>query len=128
MPIDWAQWRLYFERNARRPLPPVSDVDISPEMRRGLITALQKFQLGESGEGRIAQRIDRIFIDGIDDDYRASLKFFVKEEMRHARILGRMIEAAGGERLRRHWTHAGFSRARNVLGVQLGCYRAFTAG
>ncbi len=116
----WSRWRVHFTDSAARPLPALSAMPVlSPAARSALAASLAIFQLGESGEGRIAHQIDRTALPGIDDDYRAALKLFVAEEGRHARILGRMVRAMGGELLSKSWTEAVFRHGRRLLGVRL---------
>jgi hypothetical protein len=109
-------WRAHFEQNRLRPLPPV-DAPVMPRAQRLLLArSLARFQLGESGEGRIAHEIDRF--EGVDADYRVALKLFVAEEGRHAGILARMVHALDGTLLKRSWTERLFTRARRLFGVR----------
>jgi len=115
----WSRWRQYFEDNARRPLPAVRAEGVPPEWWAPLGRSLAIFQVGEGGEGRIAREIERARLAGIDDDYRAALKLFVKEEGRHARILAAMVRALGGSLRRSTWTDRLFTRGRRLLGLRL---------
>lgn len=116
----WSAWRRHFERNKRRPLPRVDDAGEIPDAWRApLSRSLARFQLGEGGEGRIAKEIWRVRLPGIDDDYRFALGHFVAEEGRHARILGAMVRALGGELLRNQWTEALFVRGRRLAGTRM---------
>jgi hypothetical protein len=83
-----------------------------------MLEALQKFQLGETGEGRIAKQIDHYHSPAIDDDYRASLKLFVKEEGRHARILAGVLRSAGSDVLKGSASSSAFTVARGLVGVR----------
>jgi len=117
--MDWTSWRRHFENNAARPMPPIAVDDAVPEAwREPLARSLATFQVGEAGEGRIATEIDRARLVGIDDDYRASLKLFVREEGRHARILASMVRSLGGELLGRSWTERLFVKGRRTMGVR----------
>ena len=117
---DWAAWRQHFADRAHRPLPAVDgDLPLAEADRAALADSLAVFQLGESGEGRIAHQIDRAQLAGIDGDYRAALKLFVAEEGRHARILGQMVRAAGGRLLSQSWTEGLFRHGRRLMGVRL---------
>ncbi len=94
--MNWSSWKSHFEDNVHRPLPGVAAPPLGIAQHRALLQSVARFQLGESGEGRIAHEIDRTKLSGIDDDYRAALKRFIAEEGRHARILGTMVVALGG--------------------------------
>jgi hypothetical protein len=118
--MGWSSWREHFERNAARPLPPLrpSVHEVPAAWRGALARSLARFQVGESGEGRIAHEIDRASLPGVDADYRAALKRFVAEEGRHARILGGLVQALGGRLLARTWTERLFVHGRRLLGVR----------
>lgn len=117
----WKHWRSHFETQALRPLPPAPlDILAIPEAWRGpLCASLARFQLGEGGEGRIAREIERATLPGIDDDYRAALKLFVREEGRHARILAGMVRSLGGTLLRASWSERLFVGGRRMIGLRL---------
>lgn len=116
----WTHWRTHFETNTRRPYPGApTDIDrLPPAWREPLCASLARFQLGESGEGRIAREIQRARIPGIDADYRVALALFVKEEGRHARILAGMVRALGGVLLRQNWSERLFVAGRRLLGLR----------
>jgi hypothetical protein len=118
----WKHWRSHFETQALRPLPAApADILLKvPEAWRApLCASLARFQLGEGGEGRIAREIERATLPGIDDDYRAALKLFVREEGRHARILAGMVRALGGTLLRASWSERLFVAGRRLMGLRL---------
>jgi hypothetical protein len=115
----WSSWRRHFESNAARPVPAVDGSGVPGDWVRPLVRSLAIFQAGESGEGRIAREIDRVGLPGIDDDYRAALKLFVREEGRHAKILATAVRALGGELRRKQWSERLFVGGRRLLGVRL---------
>ncbi|PJZ58517.1 sugar transferase [Leptospira barantonii] len=119
--IEWKTWRDHFRKNEHRPLPKiVSEVlELRPNEMSSIAYSLAIFQLGESGEGRIAKEIDKTILFGIDDFYREALKLFVKEEGRHARILGECVRALKGELIESNWTERLFHFGRRLLGVRL---------
>lgn len=116
----WSAWRHHFEQNASRPLPSPGDLRevLPPETCRLLLPALARFQVGECGEGRIAREIFRADLPEIDDDYRAALGAFIREEGRHARILAAHIKTSRGTLLHDSWTRRVFSVGRRVAGVR----------
>jgi len=121
MPSPWSPWLSHFDATALRPRPevPGPPPGLDAIRRAMLARSLAVFQLGESGEGRIAREIDHCRLPGVDDTYRSALRRFVAEEGRHGRILADLVRALGGSVLRRTWTDALFTRARRLLGVRL---------
>ncbi|MFT3840963.1 MAG: ferritin-like domain-containing protein [Myxococcaceae bacterium] len=114
----WSDYLRHFEQNARRPLPEVRPESLEPVKARALARSLARFQLGEAGEGRIAHQIDTAQLPAIDDDYRAALKLFVREEGRHGRVLALIVNALGGRLLEKQWTERLFVRARRMVGIR----------
>ncbi len=119
--MAWTSWRQHFERNATRPVPLVVDATngLTADQVRELGLTLARFQLGETGEGRIAHEIRKFDDPAIDDDYCEALGLFVREEGRHARILGRCVRSLGGPRLSGTWTEDLFRHGRGLAGVRL---------
>jgi len=109
-------WLNYFEWNHanRPPVPWENGIDIEPHLRAPLIRSLQKFQIGESGEGRrlrrhAAARGDRI--------YAAAIDLFVKEEQTHATLMAKIINQLGAPLLQSEWSHNCFWLMRHLFGL-----------
>ncbi|MFT4622036.1 MAG: hypothetical protein ACI8PZ_000689 [Myxococcota bacterium] len=115
--MDWRPWRTHFELNARRQMPPMDTAEVPEPLRELLAASLATFALGETGEGRIVQQVQRLQAPGIDDDYRTALSLFVAEEGRHAAILGRAVRALGGRMPRSTWSSGAFTQVRGIAGV-----------
>ena len=118
--MPWLSWRRYFENRRARPLPDLSRAarGIPPEWLPALRRSLAIFQLGESKGGRLAEQIDHVRLDGVDDDYRAAVKLFVAEEQRHGEVLAAAVEALGGQLLADNWTETLFVGLRRRVGVR----------
>ncbi len=112
------EWRSCFERRARRPRPCIDDVtEIPPALRPVLAGSLARFQLGETGEGRIVADLrKRAHRWGLSPDYLESLRLFIAEEGRHAAILGTAVRALGGRTLGRTWSADAFTSVRRLTG------------
>jgi len=143
----WSRWRARFEHNVGRPLPTLlarapeaGAASLSPAQARALAWSLARFQLGETGEGRIVRDVARSRMPGIDDDYRRALTLFVKEEGRHARILAIIVRGLGGQLVGSTWSARAFVIVRRLLGIRckllamfaaevigIGCYGALAA-
>jgi len=118
--MNWNDWTEHFERNRTRALPALErDVTLAPPVSRALATSLARFQVGESGEGRIVRQIARTRLSGVDASYHRALALFVAEEGRHARILARAVAALGGQLLSTTWTERLFVFGRRLCGVRL---------
>lgn len=119
--MSWIYWRTHFEQQAARPLPIIDGASgtCPNQWREALTRSLAIFQLGEAGEGRIAQEIDACMLPTIDADYRAALKLFVNEEHRHAQILARMVLELKGRLLENTWSERLFQHARRLMGIRM---------
>lgn len=117
--MRWRAWRQKLEQNVHRPIPGTeAPAELTEPQRALVLRSLREFQLGETGEGRVAHEIDHVTWPGVDADLRALIKLWVREEGRHARILGHMVNAMGGTLLTRHWSTGGFTALRRLLGVR----------
>ncbi|GLW67781.1 hypothetical protein Kpho02_00800 [Kitasatospora phosalacinea] len=110
------QWVAAFEaEKARREW--IAD----PEWARGVelpavvARSLQKFQVGEDGDGaNLRAKADRAG----DAAYAAAVRLFVDEERNHARLLAELLGAAGVPLLDGHWSDGIFVRVRRLLGLR----------
>ena len=116
--MNWSAWKKSFEVAAQRAVPSIVAPAVSEPVRLGVLESLQKFQIGESGEGRAAHEIDSAMLPGIDDEFRQSLKMLVREEGRHSRILALMVHALGGKTLSRNWSERVFVHVRRAFGLR----------
>ena len=127
----WSRWRAHFERNRGRPLPRTDGAEalasLAPAQTEALARSLARFQIGETGEGRIVGAVARSHMAGIDDDYRAALALFIQEEGRHARILAALVRTLGGQLLATTWTERMFVRARRLAGIRFKLLTMFAA-
>ena len=125
---SWSRWRAHFERNRHRPLPPTAEaVDLPPTVASVLARSLARFQIGETGEGRIVGAVARSRMVGVDDDYRRALALFIAEEGRHAHILAGLVRALGGELLTATWTERIFVAVRRLAGIRCKLLVMFAA-
>lgn len=119
--MHWTHWRARFEARSERPRPSIeSTSEIPPELRAPLAASLARFQLGETGEGRIVADLRRrADAWGLPEGYLESLRLFIAEEGRHAAILGTAVRALGGHTLARTWSADAFGRVRRLAGPGL---------
>lgn len=119
--MQWSHWRAHFEQQQQRTRPPIDDAtEIPPEHRDRLAASLARFQLGETGEGRIVADLRRRAAAwGLSPDYLEALRLFIAEEGRHAAILGTAIRALNGQTLSRTWSADAFARVRRIAGPGL---------
>jgi hypothetical protein len=117
-PFDAADWRAYFAANAaaRDAIPWDLGVNVEPRSRAPLARSLQRYQVGESGDGRhllgSAERMK-------DADYSAALALFVGEEQEHARLLAGLLDGLSAPLLASHWSDRVFVLLRRAMGLRL---------
>jgi hypothetical protein len=109
-------WLNYFQRNQknRLPVPWERGIAIDTPLRGPLIRSLQKFQLGESGEGR---RLRQHAAGTGDPVYAAAIDLFVKEEQEHARLMGEILRWLDAPLLKSDWTDNCFVLLRHLFGL-----------
>jgi hypothetical protein len=109
-------WLNYFEWNRRNRavIPWEQGITIEPHLRRPLVRSLQKFQLGESGEGR---RLKRNAAGTGDATYAAAIDLFIKEEQEHARLMARILNGLNAPLIRKHWSEGCFVLMRRQFGL-----------
>jgi hypothetical protein len=110
-------WLTYFtqSRTCRPPIPWERGISLAPQVRAPLLESLQRFQVGESGDG--AHLIAAAQARG-DATYVRRLRLFVAEEQEHARLLAGLVRALGGECLAAHWSSDLFTRLRHIGGLE----------
>jgi hypothetical protein len=118
--MQTTEWLAYFERNAGRASPdtPESLEPLPEALRVPLIHALQCFQLGEAGEGRIANQARASNDPALDDSIKESIVFYVREEGRHAAELARLLRAMGATTITKHVSERLFERSRRLMGLR----------
>lgn len=111
------RWVEYFKLNhdQRRVVPWQQGVQVSEGIRADFAKSLQRFQLGESGDGRCLRRNAL----AESPEYREALEWFIREEQEHARLMGCMLDALKEPRLEWHWTDWGFEKVRRLMGLKM---------
>jgi hypothetical protein len=109
-------WLQYFTNNRiqRREIPWGREINIDPCLRGPLIRSLQRFQVGESGEGHHLRR--QAARTG-DADYQAAINLFIMEEQEHARLMAEILKKLNAPLLGHHWSDACFILLRRVFGL-----------
>jgi hypothetical protein len=112
------EWLQTFQENARLRLaiPWERGITVEPPLRWPLIRSLQRFQVGEQGDGL---HLSRAAARTRHTEYRATIDLFIKEEQEHSRLLARSIAGMGGTLLRHHWSDTCFVFLRRLLGLRM---------
>lgn len=108
------RWLAYFKEN-KSSYPTIvfpDTVKVSPTLREPLIHSLQRFQIGETGEGKHLKKFATKMNDPV---YEKCIDMFIKEEQHHARILAQMIASMDGTLLSWHWSDLVFIGLRRLL-------------
>lgn len=112
-----AHWLTYFQdnRKARVDIAFPNELRVPLSMRAPLLRSLQRFQIGETGEGKHLKRFARRMHDPV---YEECIDLFIKEEQFHARVLAQMIQSLDGTLLTWHWSDLAFIVLRRMLGLK----------
>src|SRR6266478_409102 len=109
-------WLNYFKSNRiqRQDIPSDHEINIEPNLRGPLIRSLQRFQVGESGEGHHLRR--QAARTG-DPAYQTAIDLFIKEEQEHARLMACILRKLNAPLLARHWSDGCFVLLRGLFGL-----------
>jgi bacterioferritin (cytochrome b1) len=110
-------WLTYFQRNRRDRLqiPWHLGIEIEERLRRPLIHSLQRFQIGESGEGR---HLRANAAERGDAEYAEAIDLFIREEQEHARLMAAILRRLRAPLLEKHWSDGCFMYLRHVAGLK----------
>jgi hypothetical protein len=112
-----ASWLSYFQANksAEAGITAADKINVAEAVRTPLIRSLQRFQIGQSGDGKHLKKYAATLLDPA---YERCVDLFVKEEQGHARILAQTINAMDGALLTWHWSNLIFIAVRRALGLK----------
>ena len=107
-------WLKHFARNREldRPIPWRDQLNIPTSLLKPFIRSLQRFQIGESGEGRHLRAAANTTGDL---DYIKAIALFIKEEQEHARLMGEILKRLGAPLLTSHWSDCCFILLRRLF-------------
>jgi len=111
-------WLAYFQDNLTRRMPIAWENGVTLEwnVRAALIASLQKFQVGESGEGK---HLKACAAQTTDAEYCAAIELFLAEENYHAQMLAGVLRSLGAPWLSGHWSDAAFIVIRRFAGLKM---------
>ena len=119
--MDFTPWVRHFERNVQVQGALEAQVDwsvgcaLDVRRRHAFVRSFQRFELGESGDGRhLLAKAERAG----DAQYTRALALLVAEEQRHAGLFGRGLDHLGGPSLPGHWSDTAFTALRRALGLR----------
>ncbi len=124
------RWVEYFRRNkaSLMLIPWELGIELSPQERRAIESSVPEFQLGESSDGlRFIEMAELYALRSGDVEYVRALKLFIREEQRHGRELGKVLDLAGIARISHSWSDAIFRWMRHRCGLGLSIAILVTA-
>lgn len=83
--------------------------------RQAFIRSFQRFELGESGDGK--HLLSKAALQG-DPAYLAALGLLVREEQKHSALFRRGLDHLDAPSLQAHWSDAAFTALRRMLGLR----------
>jgi hypothetical protein len=109
-------WAAYFQQNriTHTEIPWDRGIKVPPQLRLPLIRSLQRFQMGERGEG---EHLKKVSSDSGDPRYVAAIALFVEEEQRHAALMAGVLRSLGAPLIRDHWTNKCFRLICSMSGL-----------
>jgi len=127
-PSPAQEWVAYFQNNAERegrlPFLRAREAVLTPRQTAAIVRTLQRFQLGESGEGEYLKRFASQTGDAV---YCQAIDLFVAEEQAHSRWFGILLRRFDAPALNSHWSDAVFTKVRRAGGLHFELVTFLTA-
>jgi len=114
--MEFKIWKEYFRHNQNH----FANIDfighdcLSMEERSVISSSLQQFQKGESSEGRHLFAFAKQFED---PEYLECIRFFIREEQKHASILAAFMHKYDIPLIKGHWVDGVFRWLRKAGGI-----------
>ncbi|MBX9687723.1 MAG: hypothetical protein K2X27_13540 [Candidatus Obscuribacterales bacterium] len=110
-------WLNYFESNRklREGIALPGDLFLNEELKPVLLRSLQRFQIGESGDGK---HLKKYALRVKDERYLRIINFFIKEEQEHGNLLAQVILSFDGSLLNFHWSALAFIFLRRIFALK----------
>ena len=89
-------------------------VNVPVHARKAFVRSLQKFQIGESGEGRHLRKLSAATGDA---HYAAAMELFIREEQGHAALMAGILTRLNAPLLTSDWTDNCFVFMRHMSGL-----------
>ena len=130
IPNTTRMWIEYFESNEENLLfvpwhPPEA---VWGRERNAIARSIRIFQLGENSDGKTLIGLTRCFaLRCQDPELEEAMTKFIKEEQRHARLLGRFIDQVRVPRATRHWSDSVFRHLRRLWNLEASLAVLLTA-
>lgn len=119
--MSFDAWLVHYRRNPARQARLDAAIDwsaptpLTGAARAAVGRSLQRFELGESGDGvELLAKAERAG----DPVYVEALRLFVAEEQRHSALFARALDHLDWPRLTSHWSDAAFTALRRALGLR----------
>ncbi len=115
--MSYEKWKIYFKANEKHFawLDLTNAKKLSENEKNVIYESIRQFQKGENSEGKNLIEYAKQYEN---EDYLEAIKDFIREEQRHAEVLGRFMALNGIARLRSHWVDSIFRKLRTLSGLE----------
>ena len=115
------RWLEHFKNN--RSWDDVSNhfvADLEENERNIITKSIQAFQVGENSEGQHLYKFAQAYAYKYNDPkYLECIRYFIKEEQRHSLVLGKFMDMAGINRIKKIWIDDIFRGLRKYMGLEI---------
>jgi hypothetical protein len=115
--MHFLHWKAHFELNRSHfdSIDWAMDDDLTAKEKKLIFASLQQFQKGENSEGKHLYSFAKKWGDAT---YIECIRLFIKEEQKHALVLGRYMDIYSIPRIKNHWVDGVFRGLRKMAGLE----------